>query len=105
MVKASEVVAMNQPEVRNALTGNTAADDFVAACAQISADTSERAVILTGAGSAFCLGRLLREGQNTRAASLLEMSAAFQAIAHKTKQHRQAVEAFIGKRQPNCADY
>jgi len=249
-------LTMNQPEVRNALTGNTAIEDFVAACARISADTSVRAVILTGAGSAFCAGgnvkemrrffgdetdsthirdeylhgiqkltlavyhlevpiiaavngpasgagcdlacmcdiriasdkatfaesfvkvgivpgdggawllpravglskasemaftgdtidaaealacglvsrvvaherlleeanalasriaanpgkvlrmtkRLLREGQNVRLESLLELSAAFQAMAHKTKQHREAVEAFAEKRKPDFSD-
>ncbi len=256
--KSSGVVTltMNQPEVRNALTGNSAVEDFVAACERISTDISVRAVIVTGAGSAFSSGgnikdmrrhydgsieaadsrdeyrhgiqrlalalfnlevptiaavngpalgagcdlacmcdiriasqkalfaesfvklgivpgdggawllprvvgmsracemaftgdtlsadealayglvsrvvpperlieeaqllasriaanpgkvlrmtkRLLREGQNTRLESLLEMSAAFQAIAHKTRQHQEAVEAFIEKRPPNFSD-
>jgi len=249
-------LTMNQPEVRNALTGNTAIEDFVAACAQISADTSVRVVVLTGADPAFCSGgnvkemrrffpddvdsthirdeyrhgiqrltlavynlevpiiaavngpaigagcdlacmcdvriasekalfaesfvkvgivpgdggawllpravgmskaaemaftgdtinaaeaqacglvsrvvgheslldeanslasriaanpgkvlrmtkRLLREAEHVRLESLLEMSAAFQAIAHKTKQHREAVEAFIEKRKPIFSD-
>lgn len=249
-------LTMNQPEVRNALTGNTAVEDFVAACEIISADISIRAVVLTGAGSAFSSGgnvtnmrryhgntsesadirdeyrygiqrltlavynlevpliaavngaaigagcdlacmcdiriasekaffaesfvkvglvpgdggawllprvvgmsraaemaftgdtitandalaqglvsrvvapelllkeaqllasriaanpgkvlrmtkRLLRESQNVSLATLLEMSAAFQAIAHKTKQHREAVEAFVEKRQPIFSD-
>ncbi len=42
--------------------------------------------------------RLLREGQHSRLDSLLEMSAAFQAIAHKTDDHARAVEAFMQKR-------
>lgn len=42
--------------------------------------------------------RLLREGQHSRLDTLLEMSAAFQAIAHKTEGHAQAVQAFIDKR-------
>ena len=44
--------------------------------------------------------RLLREGQLASLASLLEMSAGFQAIAHKTADHREAVTAFIEKRAP-----
>jgi enoyl-CoA hydratase/carnithine racemase len=44
--------------------------------------------------------RLLREGQHARLDTLLEMSAGFQALAHKTKQHREAVMAFIEKRKP-----
>ncbi len=41
--------------------------------------------------------RLLREGQHTRLDTLLEMSAGFQAIAHRTAEHREAVEAFVAR--------
>ena len=44
--------------------------------------------------------RLLREGQHQRLDSLLELSAAFQAMAHKTPEHSEAVAAFIEKRPP-----
>ena len=49
-------LTMNQPETRNALTGNTAVDEFVDACARIAADASVRVVILTGAGPVFSSG-------------------------------------------------
>lgn len=39
--------------------------------------------------------RLMREGQHMRLDSLLEMSASFQAIAHHTREHDQALEAFL----------
>jgi enoyl-CoA hydratase/carnithine racemase len=39
--------------------------------------------------------RLLREGQHMRLDSLLEMSAAFQALAHQTPEHEQALDAFL----------
>ena len=39
--------------------------------------------------------RLLREGQHMRLDSLLEMSAAFQALAHHTEEHGAAVDAFM----------
>lgn len=42
--------------------------------------------------------RLLREGQHSRLDTLLEMSAAFQAIAHKTADHAKAVDDFMQKR-------
>jgi enoyl-CoA hydratase/carnithine racemase len=48
--------------------------------------------------------RLLREGQHARLDSLLELSAGFQALAHKTPQHREAVMAFIEKRKPVFTD-
>ena len=44
--------------------------------------------------------RLLREGQHSSLASLLELSASYQALAHKTAEHREAVTAFIEKRAP-----
>lgn len=47
---------MNQPATRNALTGNTAVAEIVAACAAAAADRSVRAIILTGAGPVFSSG-------------------------------------------------
>lgn len=44
--------------------------------------------------------RLLREGQHATLSSLLELSAGYQAIAHKTADHREAVSAFVEKRSP-----
>jgi len=48
--------------------------------------------------------RLMREGQHTRLDTLLEMSASFQALAHHTQQHEEAVNAFIEKRPPRFID-
>ncbi len=45
--------------------------------------------------------RLLREGQHTRLDTMLEMSAALQAVAHKTPQHVEAINAFVEKRKPD----
>lgn len=47
--------------------------------------------------------RLLREGEHASLESLLELSAGYQAIAHKTADHREAVTAFIEKRTPRFA--
>lgn len=44
--------------------------------------------------------RLLREGERTTLHTLLDMSASMQALAHKTDDHREAVEAFLDKRKP-----
>lgn len=44
--------------------------------------------------------RLLREGQHMRLDSLLELSAAFQALSHHTEDHLEAVNAFLDKRAP-----
>jgi enoyl-CoA hydratase/carnithine racemase len=49
-------LTMNQPQLRNALTGNAAVDDFVEACDRIQADASVRVVIVTANGSVFSSG-------------------------------------------------
>lgn len=45
--------------------------------------------------------KLLREGEHMRLDSLLEMSAAFQALSHHTKDHAEAIDAFFEKRPGN----
>ena len=42
--------------------------------------------------------RLLREGQQSSLANLLELSAAYQAIAHKTPEHAQVINAFMARK-------
>jgi enoyl-CoA hydratase/carnithine racemase len=49
-------LTMNQPQTHNALTGNTAVEEFVQVCAAITLDRSIRVVILTGAGPVFSSG-------------------------------------------------
>ncbi|MCL4696522.1 MAG: enoyl-CoA hydratase, partial [Burkholderiaceae bacterium] len=48
--------------------------------------------------------KLLREGERLDFPSLLEMSAGLQALAHKTPQHVEAVNAFVEKRKPVFGD-
>ena len=45
--------------------------------------------------------RLLREAQHARLSEVLELSAAFQALAHETADHREALAAFFDKRTPH----
>ena len=49
-------LTMNEPDRRNPLTGNTAVPELLAAIDRIHGDPSVRAVILTGAGTAFSSG-------------------------------------------------
>ncbi|PHR62110.1 MAG: enoyl-CoA hydratase [Robiginitomaculum sp.] len=42
--------------------------------------------------------RLLREAQHMKLDSLLEMSAAYQALAHHTEEHSEAVDKFFNKK-------
>ena len=44
--------------------------------------------------------RLLREGQHVRLDTLLELSAGFQALAHHTDEHHEAVRNFLDQRPP-----
>jgi 2-(1,2-epoxy-1,2-dihydrophenyl)acetyl-CoA isomerase len=44
--------------------------------------------------------RLLREAQTQGMSEILELSAAFQALAHETADHAEALDAFIEKRDP-----
>jgi 2-(1,2-epoxy-1,2-dihydrophenyl)acetyl-CoA isomerase len=57
---AVAVLTLNRPDRRNALTREVK-DALAAAVAQVAADPSVRAVVLTGAGQAFCVGQDLRE--------------------------------------------
>lgn len=44
--------------------------------------------------------RLLREAQTQRMSEILELSAAYQALAHETGDHAEALDAFMSKRDP-----
>ena len=44
--------------------------------------------------------RLMREAIHSRLDTVLELSAAFQAMCHKTPDHSEAVNAFLEKRAP-----
>lgn len=60
---AIQIITMNQPETRNALTGNTAVEEIVQACADVQADRSVRVVILTGEGPVFSSGGNVKDMQ------------------------------------------
>lgn len=57
---AVATITLNRPETRNALTAE-ARSVLLAALRQCGSDDAVRAVILTGAGRAFCAGQDLRE--------------------------------------------
>jgi enoyl-CoA hydratase/carnithine racemase len=44
--------------------------------------------------------KLLREGQDMKLGPLLELSAAYQALAHHSMDHHEAINAFLEKRPP-----
>ncbi len=45
--------------------------------------------------------KLMREGIGTSFDTIMEMSAAAQALAHHTEDHAEAVAAFLEKRAPD----
>jgi enoyl-CoA hydratase/carnithine racemase len=57
-------LTMDQPQTRNALTGNTAVEEFEAAARRIAADGSVRVAIITGNGPAFSSGGNLKDMQS-----------------------------------------
>lgn len=50
------VLTMNEPDVRNPLTGNSATEDFLDAFERIDDDRTVKVVVLTGNGPAFSCG-------------------------------------------------
>jgi 2-(1,2-epoxy-1,2-dihydrophenyl)acetyl-CoA isomerase len=64
------------------------------------AHTVARRIVANPAKALRLAKRLLREGQQQRLSDVLELSAAFQALAHETKDHEEAVAAFLEKREP-----
>ncbi len=59
--KAVITVTMNEPGTRNALTGNSASEEFVNVCSYIHSQKSIKAVIVTGAGPTFSAGGNLKD--------------------------------------------
>lgn len=59
-------LTLNRPDERNALSTQAQWDEVVAACDRIRADDGVRAVILTGAGSAFSAGGNVKDMRDKR---------------------------------------
>jgi 2-(1,2-epoxy-1,2-dihydrophenyl)acetyl-CoA isomerase len=93
---AVATVTINRPAARNALTAE-AKVALLAALQTASADGSIRAVVLTGAGGAFCSGQDLREH-----ADLLEAGAAVALDTVRT-HYNPIIEAIAGMPKPVVA--
>lgn len=105
MSKASEM----------AFTGEALTAQEALACGLVSRVVSQDALleealklaarIATNPGGVLRMTkRLLREGERSSLESLLEISASYQAIAHMTPDHEEAVRAFIEKRAPQFSE-
>lgn len=94
-----------------AFTGDTISAQEALECGLVSRVVPAAALMQTAQALAEKIGanpghalrmtkRLLREGQHARLETLLEMSAGFQALAHHTSEHADAVRGFLQKRVP-----
>jgi enoyl-CoA hydratase/carnithine racemase len=94
-----------------ALTGDVLSADEALACGLVSKVVSDdtlmhEAIQMAGriaANPRFAVRltkRLLREAQHCNLNTVLEMSAAMQALAHATSDHEEAVSAMLEKRAP-----
>ena len=88
-ITAAEALAMGL--VGKVVPASAVMDEAQALAARIAANPPRAARLAK---------RLLREGQHARLSDILELSAAFQALAHETADHREAVDAFLEKRAP-----
>lgn len=50
------VATLNRPDARNAISETRHSEEIAAFCAAMTRDAAVRAIVLTGAGSAFCAG-------------------------------------------------
>lgn len=69
---------------------------------QLAAEARELAerIVANPAKTLRLSKRLLREAQHQRFSDVLELSAAYQALAHETEDHSEALAALIEKRAP-----
>src|SRR6201981_3309918 len=65
---AAAKIVLNRPARMNALSAGLS-DDLLTVLREVAHDDSVRAVLLTGAGKAFCSGADLKEGAENAAAS------------------------------------
>lgn len=94
------VLTLNAPATRNALSGPEHYAAVEAACARVGADREIRAVILTGAGSAFCAGGNVKNMWQRICAP--DAVAADERYRYKEGIHR-IVQALYGLEVPTIA--
>ncbi|HWB66086.1 MAG TPA: enoyl-CoA hydratase-related protein [Mycobacteriales bacterium] len=76
------IVTLDRPETRNVISDEPIVSELPAACAAFNADPSIRAVVLTGAGSAFSAGgnvRKMLDREGMFAGSPAEIAAAYRS--------------------------
>ena len=82
------VLTLNRPEARNALSPQLLAD-LCAAFRELQSDETVRAVILTGAGTAFCAGLDLKAmGDSFDVDALLDQARTATSLVHRIRCYR-----------------
>jgi enoyl-CoA hydratase/carnithine racemase len=93
------VIALNRPEVRNAVN-ETLCTEFIAALARVADDDAVRAVVITGNGPAFCAGGDIAAMQRNLSAAQGEL--AFNGWRRQRRLH-EAVGALHRLTKPTIA--
>ena len=85
--------------------GNWITRQAALACAQWPEDVSVAVNLsplqIKAPGAVLAIESALREAQDASLATVLNLSAAFQALAHETGDHAEAVSAFLDRRTPS----
>ena len=105
--------AVGQSRAREmAFTGDTMSADDALSCGLVSRVVDDADLIDTARALAVRIAanpphavrmtkRLLNAAQTLSLDNLLDMSAAMQPLVHATKDHREALDAFVAKRKPD----
>jgi enoyl-CoA hydratase/carnithine racemase len=93
------VITLNRPEVRNAIDDEMR-QDFVAMLDQVTRDSAIRALVLTGAGKAFCAGGDVRGMRERMAAPSGQV--AFNGWSRQQRTHH-AIAALHNLSKPTIA--
>jgi enoyl-CoA hydratase/carnithine racemase len=101
MSRACEMAFTGQPiDAQQALAWGLVSRVVPADALQEEALGLARRIAANPGGVLRMTKRLLREGQGAGLDTVLELSAGYQALAHKSAEHREAVRAFVEKRRP-----
>jgi enoyl-CoA hydratase/carnithine racemase len=99
MARAAEMSFTGEPiDAETALSWGLVSRVVPAADLLSTAHTLARKMAVNSPSVMRMTKRLLREGQTSSLSNLLELSAAYQAIAHKTPEHAVIIKDFMDKK-------
>ena len=95
LVLTGDLIDAQQALAWNLVSRVVAQDQVLPAARELAARITQHA-----SHSVRLTKRLLREGIQSSFDTILELSAVYQAVCHKTPDHTEAVDAFLEKRAP-----